>query len=164
MDRAELTEIFRKLGADDADGWASSQINEGINQLGRFVFLKQAWSKVLDESDADWIEGTIERARSHPSEPYAGVGLALSNLIENGADPQLIIDLVRGVQAEMLFSMCHLLDDPGELPEEVSEMQWALFEIDSSGSPVDTIETLHESVLETDPTGREMRPRGAKID
>ena len=158
MDRAGLTEIFRKLGANDPDSWVASQVDEGINQLGRFVFLRQAWSHVLKEGDIAWIDDTVDRARANPSEPFAGVGLALSELLERGVDRKVIVDLVRGLQAGMLFSMCELLDDPGDLPEEVSEMQWALFEVDTSGMPIGSIDSLHESVLETDPTGREMRP------
>ena len=37
-----LTERFRALGAQEPREWASSQISEGIPQLGRFLFLRQA--------------------------------------------------------------------------------------------------------------------------
>ena len=32
----ELTRIFQKLGAPDPEGWARSQIQEGIPQLARY--------------------------------------------------------------------------------------------------------------------------------
>jgi hypothetical protein len=38
-------------------------------------------------------------------------------------------------------------------------VDWGLFLIEESGVPGARIAGLHESVLETDPTGREMRPR-----
>ena len=38
----ELTRLFARLGAPDPQGWASSQPNEGILQLARYLFLRQA--------------------------------------------------------------------------------------------------------------------------
>ena len=46
MDQKELTEIFRKLGAEDPEDWARSQIREGIPQLARFLFLREAWRSI----------------------------------------------------------------------------------------------------------------------
>lgn len=155
----KLTDTFRKLGADDAEGWARSQITEGINQLGRYVFLKQAWARVIDENDSTWIDCEMRRASQRPDDPYADVGHALSRLKDLGADNTTIRNLVRGIQAELLFSFCSLLDDPGDLPDEVKNISWCLFQIDEHGRPVAALEALHESVLDTDPTGREMRPR-----
>jgi len=44
--------------------------------------------------------------------------------------------------------------------KELSDFAWGLFQLDGDGTPVPPcIGGLHESVLETDPTGREMRPR-----
>jgi hypothetical protein len=40
------------------------------------------------------------------------------------------------------------------------KVNWELFEVDSTGKPLHPVDGLHESVLDTDPTGREMRPRG----
>ena len=37
----ELKDIFARLGADDPQGWARSQHEEGINQLHRFVSLSE---------------------------------------------------------------------------------------------------------------------------
>lgn len=55
-DQNELAELFRELGAQDPDGWATSQMSEGINQLHRFLFLRQAWRRVVSESDDAWID------------------------------------------------------------------------------------------------------------
>jgi len=158
MNQRELTAFFRRLGAPKPETWAHSQIAEGIPQIARFLFLRQAWRDIVDESDPKWIADAIDHARTHPNDPYAGVGHALTKLMERGATEQEITDLVRGMQAELLFSFCCLLDDPGELEPEVSNVSWALTELDEDGNIVGAIGGLHESVLETDPTGREMRP------
>ena len=56
LNQEELTAVFRKLGARDPESWAGSQIREGINQLARFVFLRKAWSLIVKEDDASWID------------------------------------------------------------------------------------------------------------
>lgn len=159
LNKAELMAVFRRLGARDPEGWARSQIAEGINQLARYLFLRQAWGLVVDESDADWIERHIKRAEAKPREPYAGVGLALKALRARGAEGDEILDLVRGVQAELLFDLCYLLDEGGDHEAEALGVEWGLVEIDQEGRPRERIDGLHESVLGTDPTGRELRPR-----
>jgi hypothetical protein len=159
MNQKELAALFRRLGAPDPDGWARSQIEEGIPQLARYLFLRQAWRNVVSEDDPGWITRAIDGARARPNEPYAGVGHALSKLRTRGATDQELTDLVRGMQAELLFSFCYLLEDPGELEPDVSHVAWALAQVDDAGNVLGGIGGLHESVLETDPTGREMRPR-----
>ena len=159
MDLKELTALFDKLGAPNPSAWAASQLREGIPQLTRFVFLRQAWRSVVDEGDSSWIGNAITRAESHPTEPYAGVGHALRKLRAKGATDQDLTDLVRGMQAQLLFEFCYLLEDPGDVEPEIEDMACALVQVDDDGNVLDKIGMLHESVLETDPTGREMRPR-----
>ena len=113
MNQKELAALFRRLGAPDPDSWARSQINEGIPQLTRYVFLRQAWRNIVSEDDPAWITRAIDGARANPEEPYAGVGHALAQLRKRGATDQELTDLVRGMQAELLFSFCYLLEDPG---------------------------------------------------
>ena len=58
------------------------------------------------------------------------------------------------MQADLLFSVCYLIDCPD--PEIVGEVEvgWSLFACDDAGVPGATIGSLHESVLETDPFGQ----------
>jgi hypothetical protein len=155
----ELTDLFRKLGAREPEEWASSQLLEGINQLGRFLFLRQAWREVVPEDDHSWIQAEIDYSAQNPGEPCSGIGQALKNLLAKGANPQDITDVVRVMQYNLLFRLCYLLSDPGELEPEVQHISWGLVQFAEDGEVVDSIDALHESVLETDPTGREMRPR-----
>lgn len=160
MNREELTGLFRKLGARDPEAWAESEIAEGIPQLERFLFLRQAWRAVVREGDTAWIRASVQRSQSRPREPYSGVGHALKRLLDVGATPEDVTEVVRGMQAELLFKFCYLLDDPGEVEPEARDLAWALVRVDAGGAITDqVIGGLHESVLETDPTGREMRPR-----
>jgi len=159
----ELTELFAKLGARDPMGWARSQLDEGMPQLQKYLFLRQAWKNVLREDDTDWIQREVQRAQQHPDEPYAGIGHALQRCLDKGVRPQDLTDIVRGFQARSLFDFGYLLDDPAFSEREFKDFAWGLFEVDKkNGNPIPPcIDGLYECVLDTDPTGREMRPRNA---
>ena len=159
-DKKNLAELFRELGARDPEGWASSQTSEGINQLHRFLFLRQAWERVISEDDDSWIDEEIANSEKSPRQPFAGIGLALARMQARGVAREDIVDLTRGMQARMLFDFCYLLADPSIIESSVEDIGWALVETDSDFEPTgEVISGLHESVLDTDPTGREMRPR-----
>lgn len=158
-DSHDLTELFRLLGAAEPEEWAASQIEEGVPQLHRFLFLRQAWRAIVTEDDTSWIGAAIAATALAPDAPYASVGAVLSILRAKGVTDDEITDLVRGVQAELLFQFCYLLDEPDIDEEEAADVAWGLFAVDEDGAPLEPLFGLHESVLETDPTGREMRPR-----
>lgn len=161
MDLKELTALFRQLGARDPESWARSQIEEGVPQLGRFLFLRQAWNCVIEDGDTSWIDSATAAADADPSAPFSGIGLALRRLLDQGASTDALTDVVRGMQAQLLFELCYLLDDPGDLEDEVGDLGWMLMQVDETdetGESAVPLSGLHESVLDTDPTGREMRP------
>lgn len=153
-----LTQRFAALGAPNPRSWAESEVNEGIPQLARYLFLRQAWRQVVPEDDRSWIAAEIEGAENEPDAPFAGAGHALARLRALGASDADLTDLVRGMQAQLLSGLTYLLDDPSLEDEPAAEgVAWALCQITDEGAM--HMDALHESVLETDPTGREMRPR-----
>jgi hypothetical protein len=157
-----LTVMFQRLGAENPEAWAQSQHRGGINQLHRFLFLRQAWSRIIPEGEDAWIDKTMDRAKRSPNEPYAGAGQALRRVLDKGANRKDLVDIVCGMQATLLFDLCYLLDDPGFQEPELSDLGCCLVATDQQLNPTDqVISGLHESVLGTDPTGREMRPRNA---
>jgi len=158
----DLIELFRRLGAPDPEAWAKSQTDEGIQQLHRYLFLRQAWSAVVSEQDKAWIEQSLAATRQDPDAPFAGVGRALANLLATGARREDLVDLVRGMQVQTMYRICYLLGDPSFDEPELDDLGWSLVvESDDEQATRQYIGGLHESVLETDPTGREMRPRKA---
>jgi hypothetical protein len=62
------------------------------------------------------------------------------------------------MQWRLLSAFCYLLDDPGDLEDEVKDIAWRLFEVNKDGEPKAVIAGLHESVLDAESSGREMRP------
>lgn len=127
----------------------------------RFLFLKNAWNAVLAEGSNTWIEEEIRGSAARPSAPYAGLGQALARCKALGVADDDLTDIARSLQAQMLFSIGYLLGaGPSEEHTTLQDISWGLFQIDEDGLPTGRqIGGLHESVLEFDPTGREMRPR-----
>jgi hypothetical protein len=158
MNESELTELFRKLGARNPAGWAHSQVTEDKPQLGRFLFLRQAWNAVVAEDDRSWLAQALAR---RPDGPGGAIVPALERLRGAGVSEQDLTDVVRVMQWQLLFRICYLLGDPGDVEAEVRHVQWQLFQVDENFEPVEPLGLLHESVLETEPSGREMKPRGS---
>jgi hypothetical protein len=160
LSEKDLVALFRRLGAPSPEDWAHSQVREGIPQLARFLFLKQAWSNVVPEGDAAWIDTAIRSAQKEPDAPFSGLGAALARCKAIGVSPDDLTVIARCVQAELLFAIAYLLEGAPNDLDIGADVSWGLFETDQDGHPTTyRIGDLHESVLELDPTGREMRPK-----
>lgn len=155
MNEQELTELFRKLGAQEPESWAHSQITEGIPQLLRYLFLRQAWRNVVSPDDNNWMSKLRPK---EPNLPGGELGPAIDRILAAGARPEDLTTVVRVMQWRLLSRLSVLLEDPGLPEEEVADIWWQLFLVDENDNPIVPINGLIESVLETDPTGREMRP------
>lgn len=165
QDLRRLTKYFRALGASEPELWAKSQLEEGIPQYARLVFLRQAWRTVIGDGETSWINKLIQVSESEPGAPGAGIGPALQRMLTAGVSKKDIAEVVRVMQWDVLFGLCYLLSDSGavEYPsKDLPRVHWDLFEVDENGQPLHPIPGLHESVLGTDPSGREMRPKGVR--
>lgn len=158
MKREQLTKVLADLGADDPDSWADSEIEDGIPQLARFLFLKGCWDMVVGDGDTSWIDTLLKNTPEDSSGPYDGTAHALRRLLAAGASRDDIAEVVRCTQAEFMFGLCYLLSDSSSV-EGNEYVSWALVEVDENDQPGREINGVHESVLGTDPTGREMRPK-----
>ena len=159
----ELTEQFRALGAANPEGWARSQVQEGIPQYARFVFLRQMWQSVVREGDTAWIDAELARAERRPRDPGASLGPVLKRMLASGVAREDIVELARVMQWQALAGIAYQIDDSGIVSypsEEMPPVHWALCETTEDGEVLHIIDALHESVLDVEPSGREMRPKG----
>jgi len=159
MNKDQLTELFRNLGASEPDDWASSEIDEGIPQLARYLFLKGAWDRIATDDDTSWIDNVISNVPPNSADPYSGAAHSMRRMIAAGVSKSDIAQLIRSTQAEFLFDLCYMMDDPGAVAGNDSLVNWAFVEVDDNDNAGRQINGLHESVLKTDPTGREACPR-----
>ncbi len=119
-----------------------------------FFFLGKQWKLVANIGDDDWIKKEVARELGSPS---GAIGPALQRILAHGASEDDLTTIVSVMQWELLFGFCYLHDDPGLLELEVKDIAWRLFQVDRHDQPIAVIGDLHESVLETDPMGKEMR-------
>ena len=159
MNANELADVFRQLGAPDPDDWAASETNEDIPQLARFLFLKGAWDRIVSDDDTSWIDNVISNIPPDSTDPYSGAAHSIRRMLEAGITKSDIAQLVRSTQAEFLFDLCYMMDDPGAVDGNDDLVNWSFVELDADENPGRAINGLHESVLETDPTGREVCPK-----
>ena len=165
-----LLRTFRKLEAPEPESWARGEAREGLPELARLLFLKQAWTLVVQDEDAGWMQEWLRPMR--PDEPLSSMQPALERLRASGADLADVNVIVRGMQFRLLDGLCRLLSDAGygrpeatrEAERDVDQIDWALFELDEDGQPGRRIEGLADAVISLDPTGREMRPRKERDD
>jgi hypothetical protein len=131
--RAEsLRDTFVRLGADEPEGWARSEIGEDIPQLGRFVFLRAVWRE-------------IERWRDPE---------AVANLVPDASDDA--IEVAAGMAAlaafDVALSIIQMLDNEEDTESPEPLPGWLLIECDIDGKPTGRVlNGLHESLLNTDP-------------
>lgn len=87
--------------------------------------------------------------------------MALARCRERGVGDDDLTEIARCLKAQMMFSLAYLIDSgPDEYVTDVQDITWGLFQVDENSRPFGPpIAGLYESVLEMDPTGREMRPK-----
>ena len=158
-----LAEAFRKLGFSDDQSRSSAeyQISSGAPELARVSFLKAAWIGVVSEENDSWIDRCLADYTRDPEGVGSGAGRALQRLLALGASRMDLTDLVRSMQFETLFEVCSVVDNCGDVYNDPlsPKAHWHLRLGEECPPKHEDVGGLHESVLETDPTGREMKPR-----
>ena len=148
MNQDQLTEVFRSLGARDPESWARSQIEEGIPQLARFVFLREAWRHILS-SGISTIPNSEEDA---VNKNRTGFFDLVRRMVGVGVSQGDLVDFMRIIQRNTLFDICYLIGGIDSDEGASHGVDWALFQVDANGRPIVRIDGLHESVLETAPS------------
>jgi len=131
--RAEsLRDTFARLGADEPEEWARSQVQENIAQLGRFVFLRAVWREIERWRDPDAVAGLAEGASDEAIELAAQ------------AAARAALDVASGI--------VQLIDNEEDIESTEPLPGWLLIECEADGKPSGRVlGGLHESVLQTDP-------------
>ena len=153
----QLTKHFATMGAHDPEGWARSQVQEGIPQWARFVFLRQLGLGLVKQGDATWIDQRLAAEAKYRHIPDK-IGPAVARMRAVGVSSQDLTEVVRAMQAELLFHFCSVVDDCGSVDYPNSDMprvEWALAQTNEEGEAVGVIDALHESISEVISDGHE---------
>jgi hypothetical protein len=143
-----LRDQFSQRGVGDPEGWARSEISEDVAQMTRFLFLTAVWRR---------MKGAVSDAL---------VSESATSLLEAGCDRGTMETLVKSAVYQLAFELCYLLDEPDgttwtedgvrRSDVEPTDRRWQLREVRPDGSlSFRDVSGLHESLLETDPSGTE---------
>lgn len=128
----ELPQRMRELGAEVPDGWAASELSEDIAQEARWLVIRQV---------RDAVMLTDENLRNLPG---------VSQLLEAGADPAVLLAAVREVARESAFAVLDVIDEGYDPNAPDDAPGWALMELRSDGDEVAftgrEVGGLHESL------------------
>jgi hypothetical protein len=153
------TAILHSLGAKDAQDVGSMQADEPA--LQRWLFLTAVWRCIVND-DGAWMNEWGDNSK-------APVPRAIRRMLDAGADPADLTDVVRGMQIDLAFDLLNLLEqsDYGieDMQARIAEpCDWALCEYDqatqNAGRPM---ADLHSDFYDFDPTGRRGEPRKRRV-
>jgi hypothetical protein len=105
--------------------------------------------------DREWIRD----AKAFGTAAFTDAGHGLDRLLAAGASVDDLMSIMRAVAYEVAFGTLERLDEgrDSELNDEYP--YWCLMEMDAQGDLTGRVlESLHESLLSLDPTGREGVP------
>jgi hypothetical protein len=128
------------------------------------LLLRGLWSDVVDEGQPHpkWIADWLQLGAS--GFPIINAQ-ALERLLQAGADPHDLTDVVRSAQVLTLYNIGQLLDHPTrELGYDISDK--ALVRLGCIGDDTTRhlpLRDLHSSLLERDPSGRHGEPRSLEL-
>jgi hypothetical protein len=132
---------MRELGADNPEGWAQSEIEEGIAQEARFLFLRAIWPTLIQPlADPNVM-------RRYP---------AVARLLDAGANPDDLSRALRAVAYETAFGVIERVDEGHDADAPDDAPGWLLVEtVNADTLTGRDVGGLHESLQSLDPTGRE---------
>lgn len=113
-------------------------MQDGVDQIGRFVFLRALWGRIVKDGRF------LDKMRKNQSE----LTPVVERLLIAGADEDDVTALVRALQVGLLVDLCQLLDDPADNDEGV---RWGLWRMDKRGLPLWQLGDLRLDVLDVDP-------------
>ncbi|HEY4222941.1 MAG TPA: hypothetical protein VGO62_16405 [Myxococcota bacterium] len=131
-----LTQVFKALGAKSPERWANNHVDNGSDELGRFVLLRALWFRTVEPGRL------LASARKDKL-----VGPIVDRLSKSAGFADLDA-LLRFAQKTALDEVCRVIDDPADNDDGI---RWALFRVDSKGLPLWPLANLRKDLSETEP-------------
>ena len=135
---AALTAAFTALGAPRPERWARSHVEDGVDQIGRFIFLRALWTRVVKDGRF------LDKLRKD----QGALAPVVERLILAGVAEADVVQLVRALQVQLLVDVAQILDDPADNDEGV---RWGVWRMDKRGLPLWQLGDLRLDLLDVDP-------------
>ena len=160
--RAErLAATFRSVGAHHPEEWAASEVREDVPQVARYLLLRDLWRGIDEWRDGadEWVPLAAEDAERAPEAAFADAGAALQRMLDAGVSVEDLGRVARMVAYDVTYAAVIAVDRTFAEDAPEGTPGWVLAETGPDGVATGRIVGgLHESLLETDPSGREGRP------
>ncbi len=159
--RERLRAVLASARVDDPDWWISEIDAYGEPQpmLEMAVFLREAWSPILREDDASWIDNSIAEleGRVGREDLYALRFLpelpefreALKRIRDSGIDLRDLTNVIRQFQIDTLANVISNLDG-GCCYEDGEESNWTLIAIDEDLEPTSSFSDMKDLMWQFD--------------
>lgn len=138
-----LRDTFARLGEDDPESCARSEVSEDFAQLASFLVLRSLWRDAINVWSPDSV----------------GQSPVASRLLEQGADVDDLVTFARAASYEAVFATLYNLtseqSDPELADDEDDLPGWRLMETRDEELTGRGVDMLHESLLSMDPSGNE---------
>lgn len=131
-----LAKVFAALGARNAERWARTHVDDGSDELGRFVLLRAMWLRSIEPGRL------LANARKDKL-----AGPAVERLMKNASIADLDA-LIRFAQRSSLDDVCKVLDDPADNDDGI---RWAVFRVDAKGLPLWALDRLRSGLDDSEP-------------
>lgn len=146
--KEEYLETFRRIGVINPQQWAEAEVQEGLGNIPKAMFLHQAWSNIPKENDITWLETWMASARRAGE---SDVLAALERMINAGTSKNDIVLVIKEMMARLLYDISYLVDDPSIEDEELEHIAWGLYEENEDMEPIRRMGCVHELVYDLDP-------------
>ena len=131
-----IAKVFTALGARNAEQWARTHVDDGSDELGRFVLLRALWLRAVEPGRL------LAAARAD-----SAAGSACDRLMQI-AELADLDALVRYAQRQSLADLCSVLDDPADNNDGI---RWRLFRVDAKGAPLWPLDRLRTGLTDSEP-------------
>ena len=129
-----LAKVFHALGAKTPTSWATTHVEKGSDELGRFMLLRALWLRLVEPGR---LLGTA-RSDHH-------IGSVVDRMLKTVSISDLDA-IIRYAQRTAVNDVCKVLDDPGN-----EGIRWGVFRVDPYGMPLWPLRDLRSGLADSEP-------------
>lgn len=137
----ELIDMYRRMAMPNYSDLAYAHFRGDTEGLVRAIFQTEALKLLLPKGDTSFVDEARRNVQdSNPT--IREFGEAVQRMLQAGASPQDMNVVIREMQYQVVFFLCHMLTYPPASVADNPAANWRLFQVDQEVKPVKKIEGL----------------------